>query len=194
MSSPCGTNPCSGFGVCRQVLPARWCIRRLWLRARVTPEISAAPFVSRPCLQSPSAFSACRHRDEALRAVLLQPSRCASLTANDQSSSGMRAFPWRVCLHCSKRFRTSSISGMRDLLLRAIAFLPAGSTGGSMTLTFIPIRFHAGLPQAHSGHECNRDGQTIEGRNCTWFSPSGRVALNTALDPRFPLQRAKKSG
>src|SRR6266542_4206841 len=86
-------------------------------------------------------------------AVRLMPSRRATAAAAAHNSSGMRAFPCRVCLHCSKRDCTSSMFGVCVLLLCAMANPFCRPVGERMTLSVMRSRIHASLPKPHLLHE-----------------------------------------
>src|ERR1039458_3090223 len=72
--------------------------------------------------------------------VRLTPSFRATSTAVAHNSSGIAAFPWRFCLHSSKRALASSRLTV-GFLLRGIAFLLAGRPAAERPYQLNAVKF-----------------------------------------------------
>src|ERR1035438_5940205 len=77
----------------------------------------------------------------------LTPPRRATAAA-DHNSSGMAVSPWRICRHRSKRERTSSMLGVRELRPQVFECLPP--TLPAKERPYHPCaNFHAPLRKTH---------------------------------------------
>jgi hypothetical protein len=90
----------------------------------------------------------------------LTPPRRATAAA-DHNSSGMAVSPWRICRHRSKRERTSSMLGVRELRPQVFECLPP-------TLPAKERPYHPCAPTFT--HPCGK--LTLHLMRTTWIDPA----------------------